>query len=226
MGLMPTPTGLAPGAAPFANGQKPPAPDFSQPTPADGSASIGGGDENVSPEEQAMYDKVMEKAAELIYGGDSTVEPAVLQALNVPPTPETPDSGKPEIMALANAAFQIVKKLDDSSREQGQPIPDDVLYHAGTEIIEELGEVARTANMHDYSPEELTGAFYQLVDLYRPQAIESGRTTEDQLKGQFGEIQQANDQGRLEEAVPGVGAAEAAAPADGQDSAQAMPPQR
>ncbi|MBC7431718.1 MAG: hypothetical protein H7345_06580 [Rubritepida sp.] len=223
---MPTQTGLAPGAAPYADGQKPAAPDFSGSVPNDGSASIGDGDGNVSPEEQAMYDKVMEKAAELIYGGDSTVEPAILQALNVPPTPETPDSGKPEIMALANAAFQIGKKLDDSSREQGQPIPDDVLYHAGTEIIEELGEIARTANIHDYSPEELTGAFYQLVDLFRQQAIDTGRTTEDTLKGQFDQIKQANDQGTIEQAVPGIGAAEAAAPADEQDPAQAMPPQR
>lgn len=120
---------------------------------------------------------------------------------------QAPDQPPPKsnvhIVALANTAFQIVKKLDESSREQGTDIPDDILMHGGTEIVEELGQVARAAGIHDYSSEELSGALYQAIDLYRSEAIKTGRTSEDTLKAQFGQLDEADKAGKLGDILPG-----------------------
>lgn len=173
-----------------------------------------GEESNVSPEEQQIYDQVMDKASQLIYG-DGKVMPEILESLKPAQEPaQDPAGGNPAVLALANTATQIIQKLDTSSREQNVTIPDDVLYHAGTEIIELLAEVAEKAGFHDYSEDELNGALVQTVDNYRPIAEEMGRTDADTLKQQFGEIQQADEQGKLGEMLPGLGAKEGGKPTD------------
>jgi hypothetical protein len=172
---------------------------------------------NVGPEEQAQYDEFVKKGAELIYvdGDDGAeVEPTIVEALSVPERdPDAPQGGNPSIMALANATFNIVKKLDESAIEQGVPISDDVLYHGGTEILEELAEVARTAGIHDYTEEEMSGALYQTVDLFRDHAIKTGRTSEETLKSQFGEVEEADAAGKLGDLLPGFDGTTLGAPA-------------
>jgi hypothetical protein len=86
------------------------------------------------------------------------------------------------VLALANTAVQIVSKLDASAKEAGQQIPDDILYHAGSEIVGMLAEVAEAANIHNYSEDEIQGAFFQAVDQYRPIAEADGRTDQNTLK--------------------------------------------
>jgi hypothetical protein len=168
---------------------------------------------NVSPEEQAVYEQFVKNAAGFLYKENGKVEPTVLQALEVPESdPESP--GNPRIMALANAAFQIVKKLDVSAIEQDMPLPDEILYHGGMEVIEELGEIAAAAGIYDYSEEDLSGAFFQAIDLFRDHAIASGRTNAEVLKGQFEEIAEADKAGKLGEVLPGLGGEGAAPPAE------------
>lgn len=114
--------------------------------------------------------------------------------------------GKPSapIMALASAAVTIVSQLDDSARKAGKPISDDVLFHGGLDVVQELAEVADAAKIHDYSQEDITGAFAQAVDQYRAKAVSDGRTTDDTLKQQFGEINQADQEGKLGDILPGL----------------------
>lgn len=185
---------------------------------------------NVSPEEQAQYDQFMGNALKLIYTPEG-VRPEVLQALQAAkgapaaaPTGEQAEGGQPEggegetpaakeqqqggnpaVLALAHAGVTIVSQLDDSARQAGKPISDDVLYHGGLDVLQELAEVAQAAKIHDYSEEEITGAWAQAVDMYRPKAIKDGRTTEDTLKQQFGEINQADEAGNLGTVLPGLG---------------------
>lgn len=168
---------------------------------------------NVSPEEQKTYELVMEKAGDLIYGtGEGEVPPEIIAALEpAREPPQDPAGGNPAVLALANTATQVVQKLDTSSREAGMTIPDEVLYHAGSEIVEMLAEVAENAGIHDYTPEEISGAFIQAVDNYRPIAEEMGRTDADTLKSQFEEVKAADEQGKLGELLPGLGEGEAPA---------------
>jgi hypothetical protein len=154
---------------------------------------------NVAPEEQAEYDGFVHAAMDLIYSGKSAkVMPEILEALK-PASEPAGDQGNPAVLALANTAVQVIQRVDTAGFEAKKPVSDDVLYHAAQEIIEQLGEVAEAAGIHEYGEDELSGALFQAVDLYRPIAIELGRTTEDKLKSQFGEIEQADKAGKLGE---------------------------
>ncbi len=184
------------------------------------------GEGNVSPEEQDQYNMFMEKVGDILYGageGAGKIMPEILQSLSGAkgggqPTDdegaetspddegaegEGGDKGNPAVMALANTAVQVVQKIDTAGFEAGNPVSDEVVYHAAVETIELLAEISEKAGIHDFSEEELTGALYQAVDLYRPIAEELGRTNEDTLKQQFGEISEADKQGKLGELLPG-----------------------
>lgn len=197
MGLMPTPkpTGNA-------------APEAAQEGSRDPSKYVDDGEPNVSPEEQAEYDMFMENALGLMYADGeegADVRPEIIEALDVGGEPT--EGGNPAIMALAQTAVSIIQKLDDSAREQGKVITEDVLMHGGVAVIEELGEIADAAAIYDYTPEDLTGAVQQAIDLYRPKLIADGRTSEETLKGQFAELNEAESAGRLGDVLPGFGEA-------------------
>jgi hypothetical protein len=212
MGLLQQQTQGPPFADPNAPAQPAPAPDQEQGEAPDNEQ----GESNVSPEEQQMYDTVVGKAADIIYG-DGKVMPQIVDSLKpakdapqqdaANPSEDTKDpaKGNPAVLALANTAVQIVSKLDASGKEAGQQIPDDVLYHAGSEIVSMLAEVAEAAGLHDYSQEEINGAFLQAVDMYLPIAEAMGRTDDATLKQQFGDILNADAQGQLGQMLPGLG---------------------
>lgn len=145
---------------------------------------------NVSPEEQAIYDQVIANAYKIIYTGD-TVSPQVLKGLEGSENP---------MMNLATTAVTLITGLVESAKKAGQPIPEDVLYHAGVEIVEELAEIAEADKIHEYSEEEIEQAFYLGLDLFR----QSGLLDEEQLKQGFETIKQADQEGRLGEVLPGI----------------------
>jgi hypothetical protein len=122
-----------------------------------------------------------------------------------------PQAGNPAVIALANTAVQITQKVDSDDKAAKKMVEDEVLYHAAREIVEQLADIAEAAGIHDYSEEEMNGAFFQAVDLYRPIAVELGRTTDDKLKEQFGEVEQADQNGKLGELLPGLGEPQAQA---------------
>ena len=199
MGLLPLPqpTGSA-------------APEAAQEgAPRDPSKYLEEGEPNVSPEEQAEYEMFMNNAADLMYSdeGGAKVRPEIIEALSVGPGAEPQQEGaNPAIMALAQTAVTIITRLDDTAREQNKVLLDDVLMHGGVAIIEELGEIADAAKIYDYTPEDLTGAVQMAIDMYRPKAIADGRTSEETLKGQFAELNEADSAGRLGDVLPGLGA--------------------
>lgn len=184
-------------AAPEAAAEGAPPPD---------STTLAEGEPNVTPEEQAEYDQFMQNALQLIYSEESQVRPEVLESLQPGEAVNQREEMQmnPAILSLANTAVTLVTRLDDSAREQGKVVSDDVLMHGGVAIIEELGEIASAAKIFEYSEEDLTGAYQLAVDMYRPKAIAEGRTTEETLKGQFAELNEADQAGRLGDVLPGL----------------------
>lgn len=193
--------------------QQQPAPPPGDAPPASGDPSryTDEGDSNVSPEEQEQYSQFEQNYLKLIYAEGGEVQPGILDALKAPPgAPEGEgEAPPPHILALANTAVEITKTLDDSAREAGKPLSDAVLLEGGKSIVEELAEVAEAAGIHDYSEEEMTGAFATAMDMYRDKAIADGRTDEETLKGQFNELLTADQEGRLGEVLPGAPAQDA-----------------
>lgn len=205
MGLLPTPSDQA--------GQPPAAA-----APADDQSKYVGEDEgNASEDEQAQYDEFVANAFSLIHTEEGP-SPEIVEALSVGGGEQSEGGANPHIMALAQAAFTIVAKLDDSARESGVPIMDDVLLHGAIAVVEEVAEVAEATQTHEYSEQDVTGAFQNLIDLYRPKLIQDGRTTEEELKSLFNQINQADAAGELEQLLPGLDSAPKP------DAAAAAPP--
>lgn len=154
---------------------------------------------NVTPEEQAEYDAFMQNALEVIYprGEDAQVAPNVLKGLSA--TPDKP------LLALATTTVSMVIALRDSAEKAGSPISDDVLFHAGADLVAELAEVAEAAKIHEFSEEEIENAFYMALDLYRGEAEQSGKINRDEAAQAWNQVVDADRNGTLEQAIPGIG---------------------
>lgn len=175
--------------------QAPPAADSAQ------SSDEAGEQPNVTPEEQQQYDAFVENGLKVIYtdgtdGADPAPRPDVINRLK--------ESSDP-IENLANATVWLVTMLETSAEQGGQQLEDAVVMHAGQALLEELAEVSEAAKIHDYSQDELDGAWYKGLDLYRETATESGRIDPEALKQQFGEIESADQQGRMGDVLPQLG---------------------
>lgn len=177
------------GVRPEPQAGQPAQPKGGEPTEAEG---------NVSPEEQEQYDAFMQNALEVIYprGEDAQVAPNILNGLKA--TPDKP------LLALANTAVSMVVGLRDSAEKAGNPIGDDVLFHAGADLVAELAEVAEAANIHEFSEEEIENAFYMALDLYRGEAQQSGRIDQEAAKQAIGQVVEADRNGTIEQVLPGI----------------------
>lgn len=157
---------------------------------------------NVTPEEQAQYEAFVNNGLEVIYGkgeGESGEPGAREDILN-----RLRESSDP-IENLANTTVWLVTMLETSAESGGVQLDDAVVMHGGKAMLEELAEVAEAANIHDYSEKEMEGAWYRGLDLYRETATEQGRIDPDMLKQQFGEIEEADRQGRMGDVLPQLG---------------------
>lgn len=148
---------------------------------------------NVTPEEQAQYTKFVDNALKLI--SDPKVLPGIVETLKGSEDPK---------MNLATAAVMVVSRVQESAEQAGQKISGDVLYHGGMEIIESLATLADAAKIHTFDQKELEGATYQALDMYREKATKEGKLDPGVLKQEFGQLVEADKQGKLGEILPGV----------------------
>lgn len=115
----PRPTGLAPGEEP-----KPPM-----------------GEEEVSPEEQALYDRIVRHAAKFIYSKPREV----LDSMN--------QKDMPVHQAVGRVAAKIAQMIEGSAQAAGQKLDPDVMWHAGSEVIEMLMDLGTQAKVFPLDPE-------------------------------------------------------------------------
>jgi hypothetical protein len=162
------------------------------PTAESGAAE---GESNVSPEEQAAYTLLVNKAYELVYNGGE-VNPQVLESLK--------GNGDP-IDGLANTGAMIVMRLEDSAKEKGKEFTPDVLYHGGAEIMEDLASLAEQAGIHEYSQEEMDGALYKALDIYRNFRQQQGGLHMDGIQQDMQAIMEAERSGELDSLTGGAG---------------------
>lgn len=166
---------------------------------------------NVTPEEQAQYDKFVDNGLEIIYPAETEGQPspAILEGLSGQINPqiaemmsgaEPPISNNP-IDNLASTAVSVVLMLEASAAQSNAQISDDVIFHGGREILEECGNVSDAAGIHDYSEQELESSFYRALDIYR---VSSPRIDPETLSQEFGAIEQADKSGQLGQLLPGI----------------------
>lgn len=156
-------------------------------------AQQGGEESNVSPEEQEQYNAFVANGMNLIY------EEKGLQNM----VKSLDGDGNP-VGGLANTLVNVVSRLEGSAEQSGKPIDDDVLYHGSVELLEQLAEMAEKANVHEFSEEDLESALYLALDQYREAKQQQGKLPEDGLKSDFQQIMQAEQNGTLNDILPGV----------------------
>jgi hypothetical protein len=84
------------------------------------------------------------------------------------------------------------------------PISDDVIFHAGREILEQLVEISEAAGLHEYKEAEIQGALYQALDMYREaNSDEGGRFNPEEAAAAFEALNEADKEGRADEVIPG-----------------------
>jgi len=153
------------------------------------------GEPNVTPEEQELYDQVVDNAYQIIYDPKTTEN--LLSRIS--------QSGNP-VEGLASVAFMVVTTLENSADQAGMPIPQDVLFHAGIEILEEIAEFAEEKGVHSFSDEEIEQALFSALDMYGAQAERSGKVDKESAQAEFAAIEKADKDGTLKEQIPQLGA--------------------
>jgi hypothetical protein len=167
---------------------------------------------NVTPEEQAEYDKFVTNGHEIIYpaNAEGQVDPKIMEHLH-----GQFDEQATQLFAEAQPAFTpgspvenlagtltlLVIALESSAGSAGKQLDPAVVYHGGSELLLELDEISAAAKMHDYSQKELDGAAYRAVDLWR---VGSPNANPEEMAGEFEQIKQADQQGNLGQLLPGI----------------------
>ena len=150
---------------------------------------------NVSPEEQAAYDRFVDNAYATIY--DDKVLPMILKRL-------AKGAEVDPIASLATVTVQVIDRLEGSATQQGQAIGPDVLMHGGAEILEDLANLSEKAGIHAFTDDELETALYKAMDLYRSMKDEKGEIDQSAADGDFNAVVQADQAGNLDEMIPGI----------------------
>lgn len=96
-----------------------------------------------SPEEQADYDMLVIRARKVIFGKGKE---KVLKLLG---------TGESPAQSMGQAASMIMKMMISTAKDQGKEIGPEVAVNAGTEIVEDLNDLAKKKGVFEYdSPED------------------------------------------------------------------------
>ena len=108
------------------------------------------------------------------------------------------------VVGLATSVAALVLRLEDSARSKGKEIPPEAIEQGGVDLLEGAAQIATEAGIHDFSEEDLTRAYLLAVDNYRVAKQERGELDQGAAKAQFDVFQQAEQEGRLDELLPGA----------------------
>ncbi len=148
---------------------------------------------NVTPEEQAQYDEFVDKGYQLLYG-KTTFQQMVQRAT----------AGGDPIEGLASVVVLVVRRLEETASGAGKKISPDVMFHGGTELLEDFADTLSKAGMHDYTAEEIEGALYRAMDIYREQTGQAGGEVKPEVAADWQALQQADRTGEIDRIFPGL----------------------
>lgn len=153
------------------------------------------GEEQATPEEQAQYDQIVGNAMNITY--DKAMLPRVIQMLE--------GEGDP-IEGLAQTAAVIISRVMQSAQQAGVELDGIVAFHAGTEILEDLAELSKEAEVHDFSqnPDDLETAYFRTLDNVRVMMQESGQIKQQDAQADMQKLQAMDQSGDLEKMLVGL----------------------
>ena len=172
------------------------------PEPGSAMGEEGSGEEeqpNVTPEEQAAYDKVVVGAQSMIWSEETM--PAVLGKLRDFARQKGP------AFAIGHTAAMILASQRANAEEAGEKLDDELLLAAGAEVVAELLEIAVAAKLVKPADEErvYNEAMPEGTRIFGEDDLKEGRITPERQKAAMAEMQ----------GLLGRGAGGGAAPAGG-----------
>ena len=186
----------------------------------------GQGMTQASPEEQAAYEQFLRNAIELTHGPDGKptepvqrhlqgqFEPEVMQmfeAVNPPINPQSPSD------CLALTGLLVVMATDASAMSAGKDVGNDVVFHAGAELIAMFAEDAEALGLFESDDKGVEVAVTRAADIYNQ--IDGPRVDKQMLADEFQQLMEADRAGQIDKVLPG--AKQAAGMADQQQGAMA-----
>lgn len=177
--------------------------------------------QQATPEEQAAYENFIHMAVQIIYNGGK-VNQAILDrlAFRHGSAPESVQA----VIALASATVAVVTRVQDILKQNNAKIDPSVMYHASSEVMNDLADLAGKPNpktgkpIHVYTEEEGKGAWIRAVDQYQQTQTQSGDLHKQQMQHDWGEIvgaAKAGNLGAISPALAGIGGKGGPPPAQG-----------
>ena len=151
--------------------------------------------EKPSPEEQQQYEQIVSNALMLIHSKKSRRQ--VEKML---------EGGDDPIEGLARAAATIIVRVAQAAQQAGVKPDGIVMWHAGTEIFEDLANVAKEAGIHDFSanPDDMETAYLRALDNVRTMLQESGAINQEAAASDLEKLKQMDESGELRNMLTGL----------------------
>jgi|GEM_PF-6287152 len=145
------------------------------------------GDPNVTPEEQAAYERFVDNGLKII--ANEKMAPHILKRIQ---EAEQPAEG------LAAASVNIIVRLEQSAQENGRQLDPAILLHGGQELLEAIANMATAFDVHAFTEKEIESALYIAMDQYGTQAVANGTLNKDALSEDVSMLQEADQSGNLD----------------------------
>ena len=136
----------------------------------EGDPNIGAGlkEEQASPQEQKMYDAIVEPMLGMVHG-EKTADKII----------ESLKGG----MSIGNLTFQIGMVIVGEIEKQGKSVPDEILQMAAEDVVEDLVEISVSIGLIPDEQEKIEQAYIQglmeAIDLYGQKQRQAGKVTQE-----------------------------------------------
>ncbi len=157
--------------------------------------------EEVSPEEQELYNRVVAMAILAIY--DKKMMPKTIKMIEEADDP---------VDAVAEVVSQIGMRVYSKAKKSGLDIPGDIMLNAAEEIVEEVINLAEAAGVIEFTPQQAEAAFYAAADKFGQTGRKMGVYSEEQAQTDMAELDRMTDAGEFDDMLSQIQAAQQGGP--------------
>lgn len=145
----------------------------------------------LSPEEQKVYENVVQQGKSLIY--DKSTFDSELEKIKSTADGQVPFDGLSDVLAMT------LTKLKMDSQKAGIEVSDEVMWKAGARLNEELTTAAMEAGIFtkDYPQGYIDGSYTRGINKYREMLQQAGLYDENKYKALFQGMIQSDKEGTL-----------------------------
>lgn len=148
----------------------------------------------VTPEEQAVYDKFMDNAFNIVY--DEKAMPDFIKSIQ--------GDGDP-VNGLASATLTVLERLEESAEQAlGKPADRSMMMAVQEEITEDLANLSRASGQHEFSEQEIGNANNIAALNYGQNLQKAGKLNDQESLDEFMALVEADKAGALDSVMQGI----------------------